>query len=472
MTQRLPGTKRGVTYRRISADREGRELGIVRQADDLDRLAQRLGVTLVGDYVDNDLGASTRSRKPRPDYQRMLSDARAGRFDVVLSYTSGRLTRRPREHEDLIELAEAHGIRFQYVASPDFDLNTSAGRRVARILAANDAGESEDISERVKRAAEQRARAGLNHGGLRAFGFAPGGLRQVPKEAAVIRKLAHDLLAGVPLGALTRSLNDRGIRTVTGKPWQPGTVRGLLLRPRNAGLAEWHGEIVGKGQWKAIISEDQHHAIVALVRDPSRRTSTGNRAAYLLSGIARCATCDCSITSGGVKSGGNPTRKIYTCRRNRCVGRRLDWIDQYVSEVVIERLSRPDARELLAPQQASPDLAAARTEGAALRVRLDELADAFAAGEVTRAQLKRGTSQITDRLDELDALQAHVSRVPVLGDLVGSKDVRRTWNGLNLDRRRAVVQALMQVRIHPGGGGAKEFDHTKVEIVWQTPQTA
>jgi DNA invertase Pin-like site-specific DNA recombinase len=460
--------QRAVTYRRISADREGRELGIERQAEDLARLADRLGLTITGDYVDNDLSASTRSRKRRPGYQQMLDDARARRFDAILAYTSGRLTRRPREHEDLIDLAEQYGIRFQYVASPGFDLNTAAGRRVARILAANDAGESEDISERVRRAAEQRARAGLNHGGRRSFGFTPGGLTLVRDEAAEIKRMAHKLLAGVPLGALTRDLNARGVRTVTGRPWAPGTVRGVLLRPRNAALAEYHGEIVGKGQWPAIITEDQHHAIVALIRDPSRRSSTGNRAAYLLSGIATCATCGAGITSGGVKPRqSSPSRRIYRCRAQSCVGRRQDWCDEYVESVVLARLSQPDAGELLAESNAGPDLADARAESSALRVRLDELADAFATGDITRDQLKRATAKIRGRLEELEGVQAVVSRLPVLRDLVSSKDIRTSWRRLGLDRQRAIVQTLMEIRIHPGGPGQRTFDPSKVEIIWK-----
>src|SRR5688572_33310973 len=128
-------------YRRISDDREGRELGVTRQNEDLDKLAERNGLTIVADYCDNDISASTRSQKRRPEYQRMLVDARAGKFDVILGYSSSRLTRRPRELEEQIDLAEECGTRFLYVASPSFDLNPSAGRTVARGPAAMGAGE-------------------------------------------------------------------------------------------------------------------------------------------------------------------------------------------------------------------------------------------------------------------------------------------------------------------------------------------
>src|SRR5213078_4676766 len=96
-------------YCRISADREGRELGVERQEADCRALAERLGLHVVDVYIDNDLSASTRSRKDRPRYRQMLADARAGKVTTVIAYTSGRLTRRPREHEDLIDLATGHG---------------------------------------------------------------------------------------------------------------------------------------------------------------------------------------------------------------------------------------------------------------------------------------------------------------------------------------------------------------------------
>src|SRR5688572_6170081 len=91
-----PAGRRAAIYARISADREGRELGVERQGDDCAELAHRRDWEVVDTYIDNDMGASTRSRKKsRPEYQRLLSDARTGRFQVIIAYTSSRLTRRP-----------------------------------------------------------------------------------------------------------------------------------------------------------------------------------------------------------------------------------------------------------------------------------------------------------------------------------------------------------------------------------------
>lgn len=459
-------TLRAAKYRRISEDREGRELGIGRQDEDLDTLAARHGFTLVASYVDNDTGASTRSRKPRPGYRRMIADAKAGKFDVIIAYTTGRLTRRPREHEDLIDLAQDHGIRFEYVRSPSFDLNTAQGRRIARTLAAQDAGESEEMAERVARDAERRARQGLNHGGRRCYGYDTNGLDVVPDEAEVIRRAAQQLIHGVPLGAIVRDLNAQGLRTVSGRQWASTTLRDLLLRPRLAGRAVHRGEDVGSGQWPAILDADTHAALVALLTDPQRRTSTGNRASYLLSGIATCAKCGNTITSFGLKRDTTGSvRYLYRCRKGACVARRRDWCDQWVTDNVVERLSRPDARDLLV-DTSRPNILALRDESEQLRHRLTNLAEDYAAGLITRAQMVTGTEVIRAKLADLDARQFHVDRAPILADLVEARDPQAVWDSLDLDRQRAVVQTLMRVKLHPGGTGKRVFDPSKVEIEW------
>ncbi len=68
-------------YNRISNDPQGIEAGVERQREDCAALAGRLGWRVYDTYVDNDLSAWTGKR--RPDYQRMLSDIRAGKVDAV-----------------------------------------------------------------------------------------------------------------------------------------------------------------------------------------------------------------------------------------------------------------------------------------------------------------------------------------------------------------------------------------------------
>jgi site-specific DNA recombinase len=456
---------RAALYARISEDRDGTALGVTRQLEDCRTYAERRGWTVVDEYVDNDISASAGRR--RPAYRKLLADIESRHVQAVVVWALDRLHRRPAELETFINLADQHKIALGSVGG-DVDLATPAGRLHARIMGSVARHEVEQKGERIRRAALQRAERGGNHGGLRTYGYTGDGLHLVPAEADEVQHMFDALLSGVPLGALIRDLNARSVPTVRGGPWTASTVRDILVRGRNAGLSEYKGEVVGEGQWPKIVTEEVWRAAKALLRDPSRRTTTGNRASYLISGIATCGRCGCAITSAGIKYSdpGRGHRYIYRCRVNYCVGRRRDWVDDYITEAIIERLSRPDATKLLVDEQA-PDFAALAVEAQALRVQLDEAAAAFADRVITVSQLRVATERLRARLDDVEAAQAHQGRAPVLSALVGADDVRAEWSGMGLDPRRAVVQTLMEIVLHPGGGGKRTFDSKYVEIKWK-----
>jgi DNA invertase Pin-like site-specific DNA recombinase len=93
-----------------------------------------------------------------------MQDVIAGGIDVMLAYSTSRLTRRPLEYERLIELTALTGLDIQTVVSGPVQLGTADGRAIARVLAVIDAAEAERMSERVTRAKLQRAEQGLWRG--------------------------------------------------------------------------------------------------------------------------------------------------------------------------------------------------------------------------------------------------------------------------------------------------------------------
>lgn len=152
-------------YARISRAPDGSTYGVDRQEKLCRQLADRKGWTVAEVYVDNDLSAF--SGKTRPAYERMLRDLLAGHRDGVLVVDTDRLTRSVRELEDVIDVAERHGIALANV-SGDIDLSTSDGRYIARQQAVGARRESERASERLQREREQRATDGRPHPGPRA----------------------------------------------------------------------------------------------------------------------------------------------------------------------------------------------------------------------------------------------------------------------------------------------------------------
>jgi site-specific DNA recombinase len=478
-------------YLRISDDREGRELGVQRQEQDCRALAARLKVRVHRVYTDNDIGASTRSTKPRPEYKQMMADAKAGLFSMVIAYTSGRLTRRPREHEGQIELAESRGITYAYVASPAFDLNTSAGRRIARILAANDTGEAEDIAERVSRARLQRAQnGGYGGGGNRPYGFgvATGDTidynATVPDEAAVIVMVADQVLIGTSLASIARDLNDRGIVSATGVRWTGETLKDMLMRPRNAGLSVYKGEIVGTLPGEPILSEAVWRGVVARLTDPfvqwtdragnkrvaARQVNTVKAPQWLGSGLYRCM-CGGPVEIG-VGKGRKPTYRCNPDKRGPGdvhTRRNATEVDTLVAAVIVERLSRPDAADLVAcPADDSPvDVLALRTERDALNEQLTELGTLYGQRAITAAQMVAATETMNDRLAEIGRDLATDTALTPLTPLIGVEDTRAAWDALPLGSQRAVVGHLMTVTILPTKS-SRTFDPESVRIDWKS----
>lgn len=498
-TTKLPRhrTAAGVAgiYVRISDDKEGRELGVERQIEDCRQHAARLGVQVYRVYKDNDIGASTRSSKPRPEYNQLLADAKAGIICMVIAYSSSRLTRRPMEHEGQIGLAEQFGTLFRYVRSPDFDLNTADGKQIARMLAANDAAEAERNGERVSRKRRQRVEQGKFGGGTRPYGFgvevgtterpnrSTGEMETVPlldyaqiveAEAKVVRDCAALVLANpsVPLREIARGLNTNGIPTATGKQWLPIQVRDMLLRPRNAGILVHHDEELGKITNAAgeivppILPEDVWRAVVDKLSDPSRRTNHGGPAPkWLGSGIYLCWKC------GGVLRvhGAAQHRMIpaYRCAGGVHVTRVAAPLDRYVTEVAIARLSRPDAIDLVKVATPGVDVNALRVERDTLRQREKGLAEAFADGDISKEQLRAGTERLSARLVDIESqLNTQMAMFSPLVPLVTAADVRQKWNGLTLGAQRAAIKALMVVTVlaAPRGAGFHP-EYVRVEPV-------
>ncbi len=103
----------------------------------------------------------------------------------------------------------------------------------------------------------------------------------------------------------------------------------------------------------------------------------------MLSFFATCGACGRQLTAAG-GAGKKCSNPIYRCPGG-CVHIRADWLDDYVSMTVIERLSRPDAYPLTVAAS-DKEAVAARTEAAELRARLDEHADLSAEGKISAAQ--------------------------------------------------------------------------------------
>lgn len=460
---------RAAIYCRISQDRAGAGLGVARQEEDCRALCERRGWVVAEVYADNDVSAY--SGKPRPAWQQLISDVQGGAVDALVGWHVDRLTRSPRELEDVIDLADKHSIELATVTG-EVDLSNPTGRLVARMLGAAARHEAEHKAERQKRQRRQAAEAGrVAGGGKRPFGYADDRITVVDTEAAVIRECAARVLSGESLASICRDLADRGIATSGGKRWLPTTIRQLLVSARISGRREHIprssgqtirpliGEIVADAVWPAIIAPGDSDRLRALLTDPSRRKySAANGRRYLLSGILRCGLCKGGMV--GRPKVGTPryvcpnTPGGHTCGKMATVA---DRTDEYVRDLVLTALDSPAMGQRLYEQQ--PDMSGLDEEVRAGEARLEELAAAWAAGEISRKEWMAARVVLEQSVTRARAqLVRRDSRAPLRAFIGTYDEMLDRWQGFNVSQQRAVVSSVLRSIMVTPANRTKKWD--------------
>ena len=456
-------------YTRISSDVEGLGLGVTRQREDCQNLADSLGWRVAEVYSDNDVSAY--SGKRRPEYDRMLADIADGRLDGVLVYHIDRLTRRPIELEHFVQAVDAAGVRHVRFVTGDADISTGDGLLVARLLSAVAASESATKSRRVRRKQEQNASAGKPHkGSTRPFGYDSDHETIREDEAEVYRQIVARFLAGESTRSIAAWLNDQDVPTVRGASWMTTTLKGMLTNPRYAGLLVHQEQVVGPGKWQPVITEDEHRRILTKFAE---RKSSGRRAPqrYLLTGLNRCGKCGNRLYSAS-----RGTTRRYECRNGPDHGGCgkltvvADPLERLVADFVLYRLDTPDLADTLHGRSSAD----ARTQELSLVVdqateQLEELAGAYAQRDIGMAEWMTAKKPIQQRLENAQRQLAQDTHTTPLVGLVGNgQELGRTWSGLNLDRQHAIVAALVDhVTIGPGTPGVTRFDPARVSVQWR-----
>jgi site-specific DNA recombinase len=470
-------SKRAAIYVRISQDRGGAGLGVARQEKDCRALCKKKEWRVAEVYSDNDVSAY--SGKPRPAYERMIADIEAGAIDAVVVWHVDRLTRSPRQLEDVIDLADRHQLSLATVTG-EVDLATPTGRMVARIMGAAARQEAEHKGERQARAARQAAEAGKPRGGgLRAYGYTVDGLEAVESEADVVREAARRILAGESLGSMCRELNARGTPTAGGGRWTTTTLRRVLISARISGRREYTprsrgyrgarqslGEVVADAVWPAIINPTDSDRLRQMLTRPERRTNATGRT-YLLSGILRCGHCGAGL---GGRTKGDIARYVCPAGPGKTACGRLSTIarptDNYVRDLVLVALESPDlVRRLHAQDDVPPDLVRAVD---ADETRLAELAEAYGLGEITAPEWRAAREPLTARLDANRATLARASRATALDGFTGHyDDLRARWDELDTGARRALIAAVLDhVTVKPATRRPK-WDADRFDPAWR-----
>lgn len=417
-------------------------------------------------YCDNDFSAY--SGRVRPGYQSLMRDIGDGRVNAVVAWAPERLHRAPRELEDFLELVERTGCKVETIKAGAWDVSSSHGRLVARMLGAVSRAESERAGERVSRAHQQAKERGLWRGpipyGLK-IGSEPGKPAHDEEQAVVVEGIFERIVRGDALTRIASDLNAAGVRPRRGKLWTHTGVERLILSPALGGLILVEDELRPAAFDGVVSAEQWRQARAALRRRPRGESRRPREKLTLLGGIMTCTEHGFVCFGGGRKSiatyvAAGPGKCNVSITRNSA--------DPFVTQVILARFTRPDARQLFVKPNSQGD--ASQVQAQDLRQRREEIAELLAEGLLTAATARPKLEAINERLSELE------SRIEAWSPLGPDslQDPVATWEKWSITQRREVVRLLFEsISIkHVGSkNGPVANPMGRISLRWQNEST-
>jgi site-specific DNA recombinase len=396
-------------YARVSSEKQKDENTIASQTAALVEFAANNDFSVSADRVIEDAGFSG-ATLVRPGLEKLRDLAAEGQIEAVLIHSPDRLSRKYAYQVLLTEELARHGVETVFLKAPQ--TATPEDQLLVQFQGMIAEYERAQILERSRRGKRHRAQQGQ----VSVLSGAPYGYRYVRKtddsaayyeviedEAAVVRMVYERYtIGGMSIGAITRLLNDRGVKTRKKiSRWERSTTWAMLRNPAYKGTAYFGKTRIAQRQrvtrplrlrggiaqrnsanherpqseWieiavPAIVSEETFALAQELLHSNKDRSPRRTIAPSIVQGLVSCKKCGYALSRTSTRSS---ARMIHYYR---CIGSdawrhlggsvcdnrpvRQDVLDEVVWAEIIRLLEDPTLikeeleRRLAAAKDAAP----------------------------------------------------------------------------------------------------------------------
>lgn len=311
--------KTGVIYARYSAGPRQTDQSIEGQVTDCTAYAAANGIDLIGTYADRHI--SGKSVEGRDEFQRMMLDAEAHKFDCIIIW---KIDRFGRNRQDIavnkMRLKRA-GVELHYAKESVPD--GPEGIILESLLEGLAEYYSADLRQKVKRGIRESTKKGRYPGGRAPIGFALDENRHVivdEKTAPAIRRAFKMHNDGAKMPEILEMLNRAGVVSLYNqKPVTKSVVHRILRNPKYCGQWEIGGEPFDA---PGIVSEEVFMEAQKHFKTRKKNAAGTAKQKYLLSGKCTCAYCGSTIVGESARGKMGEIYTYYTCgakkRKGKC----------------------------------------------------------------------------------------------------------------------------------------------------------
>lgn len=363
-------------YCRVSTEEQSENgYSIDEQERLLEEWCKKMGYVIYKCYSDR--GISGKNIKDRPALKELLSDAKAGKFDMVISWKINRVSRKLEDVLKIVNLLEKNNITFKSYSEP-FETDTPAGRMQFQMMALIGEFERGTIAQNVKMGMIAKAKSG-NWCGGRVLGYdlvpnnspeeekkGKNKLKINEKEAEIVRFIFNEYSKGKGYKAITNQINKLGYKTKKGNDFSVGSIRDILTNPVYIGEIRYNvrqnwsekrrrninpNPIRVKGKHEAIIDRELWDKVQLILEIKKGKPSRIYDGEYPLTGILRCPKCGAGMvisrTTNTLADGSKKRIAYYCCGNWKNKGTsvcnsntiRVDKANEYVFKKIEELVS-------------------------------------------------------------------------------------------------------------------------------------
>lgn len=427
-------------------------LSLDAQRDALRRYAEKHGLIIVEWYEDEGVSGRKLIRR-RPALQRMLNDAKAGKFDRIIFIKLDRYFRSVAEYYECQKILEANNVTWT-ATEEKYDLTTANGRYWITQKLAMAEYEADQTGERISLVNEYKVRTGQPLVGAQSLGLAftvgkdeSTGLKNVipdPETKELITDYINHFLTYQSLRGSLAYINNK-----YGTTYEYGQFKKVLTDTKL-----W-GHYRGNDFYcQGYVDKATFDKIQSLLKGNIKKRKT-NRI-YLFTGLIECPCCGrkllgvCSVNRKSKRASGKVyvnTTPIYQYRCNKAKMSQTCDFRKYPNEAKLEAVLLNNLSGFINEHITFVKITAntnTHTDGIKnaitnLQSEMNRLNTMFRKGRVTEAEYDRDFEALEKQLVELQESLTPVEErdLSVYEELLAKDDWKTLYNALNRENQRA-----------------------------------
>lgn len=426
-------------YGRCSSDEQKKNgYTIGDQLSLMDDFCNDYELVSVGEYVDEGVSATLEISK-RKDLSRMIEDAKAGKFDIILIKCIDRFFRSVEEYYACQKQLRQAGVTWLSIEEPDLDPEDPDAAFKINIYLTMAEYEAKKTSKRIKFNNRMRIKNKQVVTGNQCFLF-PWEVTGEKRHRHLVKSKEHEEMTMDVLDFFEKHQSKRATLGYINIKYGMK----LTMNTLNHFLSDTllYGEYKGVPDYvEAYITKERFDRIQDILKRNARISSAPDRV-FLFSGLLKCPCCGNNLTGNFVKSQGKYDVYVYRCNaaRTRRVcsftnsvserkieSQMLDNLEQYISNEII----RVESIEENQPKNRNAE------KVVKLKAELDRLNMMFRKGRISEEEYDTDYMKMEKQIKALD-----VEEVPPKKDLDALKgilesDYRTIYSHLTKENKKA-----------------------------------